>query len=299
MKSMTDYGRAREQLDGKTITVELRAVNHRYLDCTVKAPRQYGFLDEAVKAAASRISRGKVEVFVGVEVQEGGDVAVTVNHALAERYLWDALHEIADKYGLRDDVTVTKLAKMPDVLGSERIEQDADAMIRDVTAVFEKACAGFDEMRLREGEKLAEDVKGRCAAIGRMVGEVEARSPERVREYREKLLARMQEVLADTSIDETRILTEAAVYADKTAVDEETVRLRSHLHQLDAHAGGRNAAGGPQAGLPRAGDEPRGRIPSAPRRTMTAYGAHRGRRYRRPKIWRRSASRCRILRKRS
>ena len=234
MKSMTGYGRAREQLDGKTITVELRAVNHRYLDCTVKAPRQYGFLDEAVKkAAASRISRGKVEVFVGVEVQEGGDVAVTVNHALAERYL-DALHEIADKYGLRDDVTVTSLAKMPDVLGSERIEQDADAMIRDVTAVFEKACAGFDEMRLREGEKLAEDVKGRCAAIGRMVGEVEARSPERVREYREKLLARMQEVLADTSIDETRILTEAAVYADKTAVDEETVRLRSHLNQLDA-----------------------------------------------------------------
>ena len=111
MKSMTGYGRAREQLDGKTITVELRAVNHRYLDCTVKAPRQYGFLDEAVKkAAASRISRGKVEVFVGVEVQEGGDVAVTVNHALAERYL-DALHEIADKYGLRDDVTVTSLAK--------------------------------------------------------------------------------------------------------------------------------------------------------------------------------------------
>ena len=139
MKSMTGYGRAREQLDGKTITVELRAVNHRYLDCTVKAPRQYGFLDEAVKkAAASRISRGKVEVFVGVEVQEGGDVAVTVNHALAERYL-EALHEIADKYGLRDDVTVTSLAKMPDVLGSERIEQDADAMIRDVTAVFEEA----------------------------------------------------------------------------------------------------------------------------------------------------------------
>ena len=106
-------------------------------------------------------------------------------------------------------------------------------MIRDVTAVFQKACDGFDEMRLREGDKLADDVRGRCAAIERMVGEVEKRSPERVREYREKLLARMQEVLADTSIDETRILTEAAIYADKTAVDEETVRLRSHLHQMD------------------------------------------------------------------
>ena len=233
MKSMTGYGRAKEERDGKTITVELRAVNHRYLDCTVKAPRQYGFLDDAVKkAVAARIARGKVEVFVGVEVEEGGDVAVTVNHQLAKRYL-EALHDLSETYGLRDDVTVTTLSKLPDVLGSERIEQDAEAMTRDVLAVFDKACDGFDQMRLREGEKLAEDVRSRCAAIERMVGEVETRSPERVREYREKLLTRMQEVLADTSIDETRILTEAAIYADKTAVDEETVRLRSHLHQMD------------------------------------------------------------------
>ena len=233
MKSKTGYGRAKEERDGKTITVELRAVNHRYLDCTVKAPRQYGFLDDAVKkAAAVRIARGKVEVFVSVEVEEGGDVAVTVNHQLAKRYL-DALHDLSETYGLRDDVTVTTLAKLPDVLGSERIEQDAEAMTRDVLAVFDKACDGFNQMRLCEGEKLAEDVRSRCAAIERMVGEVETRSPERVKEYREKLLARMQEVLADTSIDETRILTEAAIYADKTAVDEETVRLRSHLHQMD------------------------------------------------------------------
>ena len=233
MKSMTGYGRAKEVRDGKTITVELRAVNHRYLDCTVKAPRQYGFLDDAVKkAAAARIARGKVEIFVGVEVEEGGDVAVTVNHQLAKRYL-DALHDLSETYGLRDDVTVMSLAKLPDVLGSERIEQDAEAMTREVLAVFQQACDGFDQMREREGEKLAEDVRNRCAAIERMVGEVETRSPERVKEYCEKLLARMQEVLADTSIDETRILTEAAIYADKTAVDEETVRLRSHLHQMD------------------------------------------------------------------
>ena len=233
MKSTTGYGRAKEERDGKTITVELRAVNHRYLDCTVKAPRQYGFLDDAVKkAAAARIARGKVEIFVGVEVEEGGDVAVTVNHQLAKRYL-DALHDLSETYDLRDDVTVTTLAKLPDVLGSERIEQDAEAMTREVLAVFDKACDGFDQMREREGEKLAEDVRNRCAAIERMVGEVETRSPERVREYRDKLLARMQEVLADSSIDETRILTEAAIYADKTAVDEETVRLRSHLQQMD------------------------------------------------------------------
>ena len=233
MKSMTGFGRAKQEIGGKTITVELRAVNHRYLDCTVKAPRQYGFLDDALKkAAAARIARGKVEIFVTVETQELGDTTVTVNHALAAQYL-AALHELSERYGLRDDITVMSLAKMPDVLGSERVDQDMDEMIRDVTAVFAQACDGFDEMRLREGEKLADDVRSRTAEIERLVGEVEVRSPERVREYREKLLARMQEVLADTNIDETRIVTEAAIYADKTAVDEETVRLRSHLHQLD------------------------------------------------------------------
>ena len=129
MKSMTGYGRAKQELHGRTITAELRAVNHRYLDCTVKAPRQYGFLDDAVKkAAAARIARGKVEVYIGVETQEGGDIAVTVNHAVAEHYL-AALHELADRYGLRDDVSVMSLAKLPDVLGSERIEQDADEVI--------------------------------------------------------------------------------------------------------------------------------------------------------------------------
>ena len=233
MKSMTGYGRARETLGGRTIAVELRAVNHRYLDCTVKAPRQYIFLDDAVKKAASaRIARGKVEVFVSVEMQEGGDVAVTVNHALAKCYL-DALHDLGETYGLRNDVTVAVLARLPEVLDSERIEQDADALTHDVLTVFAKACDGFDQMRRREGEKLADDVRSRCIAIRSMVDKVEARSPERVREYREKLIGRMQEVLADSSIDEARILTEAAIYADKTAVDEETVRLRSHLQQLD------------------------------------------------------------------
>ena len=178
---MTGYGRAKEERNGRTITVELRAVNHRYLDCTVKAPRQYGFLDDAVKkAAAARIARGKVEVFVSVETEEGGDVAVTVNHALAKRYL-DALHDLSETYGLRDDVTVAVLAKMPDVLGSERIEQDADEMIRDVTAVFQQACDGFDQMRLREGEKLADDVRGRCAAIERMVARWKRARPSGLR----------------------------------------------------------------------------------------------------------------------
>ena len=221
MKSMTGYGRARQVLHGRTVTVELRAVNHRYLDCTVKAPRQFGFLDDAVKkAAAARIARGKTEIYVSVETDEGGDLSVTVNHALAERYL-TALRELSEKYGLRDDVTVMSLAKMPDVLGSERIEQDADELTQDVLTVFSEACDGFDQMREREGEKLAEDVRSRAAVIETLVTEVEKRSPERVA------------VLEGTDVDETRIVTEAAIYADKTAVDEETVRLRSHLQQLD------------------------------------------------------------------
>ena len=233
MKSMTGYGRARQVLHGRTVTVELRAVNHRYLDCTVKAPRQFGFLDDAVKkAAAARIARGKTEIYVSVETDEGGDLSVTVNHALAERYL-TALRELSEKYGLRDDVTVMSLAKMPDVLGSERIEQDADELTQDVLTVFSEACDGFDQMREREGEKLADDVRSRAAVIETLVTEVEKRSPERVAEYREKLLARMREVLEGMDVDETRIVTEAAIYADKTAVDEETVRLRSHLQQLD------------------------------------------------------------------
>ena len=259
MKSMTGYGRAKQELHGRTITAELRAVNHRYLDCTVKAPRQYGFLDDAVKkAAAARIARGKVEVYIrrGAETQEGGDIAVTVNHAVAEHYL-AALHELADRYGLRDDVSVMSLAKLPDVLGSERIEQDADEMTRDVLSVFGEACDNFDEMRTREGAKLAEDVRNRASEIERMVGEVEVRSPERVRGYREKLLARMKGVLADTSIDETRIVTEAAIYADKTAVDEETVRLRSHVSQLRRHAALRSSRWAASWTFSCAGGEPR------------------------------------------
>ncbi|WNX85381.1 YicC/YloC family endoribonuclease [Agathobaculum sp. NTUH-O15-33] len=243
MKSMTGYGRAKETVGKFTITAELRAVNHRYLDCTVKAPRQYGFLEEAVKKAASaRIARGKVEVYIGVEVEEAADLAVTVNNAVAEHYL-TALRGLAARYDLTDDITVMGLASLPEVLGAERVEQDAAELTAAALTVFETAAAHFDEMRAREGEKLAGDVRSRCAAIEQMVGVVEERSPERVREYREKLLARMQEVLKDTAIDETRILTEAAIYADKTAVDEETVRLRSHLNQLDLMLGETAAVG--------------------------------------------------------
>ncbi len=233
MKSMTGYGRFCEERNGRTITVELKSVNHRYLDCTVKAPRQYGFLEDAIKkAAAARIARGKVEIYISIEVREGDDVAVKINHAAAEKYL-SALGELRERYGLRDDVTVMKLANLPDVMGSERVEQDVEGLTNDVKAVFERACDGFDEMREREGQRMACDMYKRCATIESLVLKIERRAPERVKEYHERLLTKMREVLEDTSIDEARIVTEAAIYADKTAIDEETVRLRSHLHQLD------------------------------------------------------------------
>lgn len=232
MKSMTGYGRARETVSDREITVELRAVNHRYLDCTVKAPRLYGFLEEAVKKAAGRrISRGKVDVFVSVVDTGAGDTRIKLNEKVAEQY-YTALISLRDRFNVRDDISVLGLAKLPDVLAVEKEEEDAEKLKADVLGIFEQAADSFDRMRAAEGEKLGEDVEGRMETILGLVSEVERRSPERVREYREKLEKRMNEVLADTSIDPQRILTEAAIFADKTAVDEETVRLRSHVQQL-------------------------------------------------------------------
>lgn len=232
MRSMTGYGRASAQINGTAILVELRAVNHRFLECSVKAPRQYAFLEDAVKReAAARIARGKVEIFVSVDALDGDSVSVAIHTDLAKRYL-EALRELARDCGLPEEISVMDLARLPDVLGSERAEPDADALTQDVLTVFREACDAFNTMREREGAHLADDILARCDEMENLIALVEERAPERVRLYREKLLARMQEVLADRTIDETRILTEAAIYADRTAVDEETVRLRSHLHQL-------------------------------------------------------------------
>ncbi len=233
MKSMTGYGRARETSDIREIVVELRAVNHRYLDVNVKAPRGYGFLEEAVKKlAASKISRGKVDIYISVTDLAAQETTITLNHELAQSY-FDALVELRDALHLHDDISVMNIAKMPDVLVSQRVEVDADALTASVSEVFNEAVKQFDDMRQVEGEKLAQDVRNRMNTIKEIVEQVEIRSPERVTAYREKLEKRMNEILADSTVDEQRILTEAAIFADKTAVDEETVRLRSHLDQLD------------------------------------------------------------------
>lgn len=232
MKSMTGYGRARQSAHGREITVEVRAVNHRYLDCTVKAPRVYGFLEDALKkAAAARIARGKVDIFVSIEETGAADCEIVLNEQLAGGYI-AALRRLRDQFDLADDISVLGVARLPDVLVNRRAEVDADVLTADVLSAFAEAADGFDTMRTREGAQLSADVRGRASTILSLVGQVEARGPERVTAYRDKLYKRMQEVLESSQVDEQRILLEAAIFADKTAVDEETVRLRSHIDQL-------------------------------------------------------------------
>lgn len=232
VKSMTGYGRARETRSGRDITVEVRSVNNRYLDCTVKLPRAYIFVEDAVKSRVQKaVSRGKVDVFITIDATAADETVVTVNEPLARGY-YQALTQLKDMLSLQDDLTVTALAKFPDVLTVTKAEEDLDTVAADICAVLDEALSAYNAMRATEGAKLGEDISGRAATIETVVGKVEERSPQTVAVYREKLTARMQEVLQSTAIDESRILTEAAIFADKIAVDEETVRLRSHIAQL-------------------------------------------------------------------
>ena len=232
VKSMTGYGRARQTLNGRDITVEVRSVNNRYLDCTVKVPRTYIFAEDSVKARVQKaVSRGKVDVFITIDAAAADETAVAVNEPLARGY-YEALTRLKDMFSLEDGLNAVTLAKFPDVLTVTKAEEDLESVAADICAVLDEALAAYNAMRTVEGGKLREDIAGRADTIEAVVGKVEERSPQTVAAYREKLLARMQEVLQSTAIDESRILTEAAIFADKIAVDEETVRLRSHLSQL-------------------------------------------------------------------
>ena len=232
VKSMTGYGRARETLNGRDITVEVRSVNNRYLDCTVKVPRAYIFVEDAVKSHVQKaVSRGKVDVFITIDATAADETVVSVNEPLARGY-YQALTQLRDMFSLQDDLTAATLARFPDVLTVTKAEEDLESVATDICAVLDDALAAYNAMRTTEGGKLSEDIAGRAATIEAVVGKVEERSPQTVAAYREKLLSRMQEVLQSTAVDESRILTEAAIFADKIAVDEETVRLRSHIAQL-------------------------------------------------------------------
>ena len=232
IKSMTGFGSAKGTVEGLNITVELKSVNNRYLDVSVRMPRSFMFAEEAVKSAVQRhISRGKVDVFVSVDSSDAGDITVKVNEALLKGYI-DAVRSISEEYSLPADMTAFGVSRFPDVLSVEKKDLDADAISAGIVDITEHALDDFDAMRLREGEKLRDDVLGRLETISGFVAEVETKSPETVKEYRARLEAKMAEVLGSAGIDENRILAEAAIFADHIAVDEETVRLRSHMSQL-------------------------------------------------------------------
>lgn len=232
IKSMTGFGKAQEIIDGMSISVEIKSVNHRYFDFSSRVPRTYGFLDEKLKTyIQSKVSRGKIECCVSIEALEIQDCVVSVNHSLAAGYI-AALKEIGERYSLRDDITVSSVAKYHDIFSVHKSEADEERIWNAVKCVADKAIDSFITMREKEGEKLKEDILSRCDLILSLVSYIEERSPETVKEYNGKLLERMKAVLDEVQVDEQRILTEAAIYADKIAVAEETVRLRSHISQM-------------------------------------------------------------------
>ena len=230
---MTGYGRAVETVNGREFTVELRSVNNRYLDCSVRLPRMLRFAEDAVKQAVkTSISRGKVDVFISVRSEAGDEVQVTLNQSVVKSYL-AAMHQMVDEFGVADDISVSAVSRLPEVFVIEKPQVDEDQLLADLMGVVGKALEGYDAMRCAEGEALDRDLRSRGQTILELVSQVEEGNGKTVSDYRARLEAKIREVLANTAIDESRILTEAAIFADKVAVDEETVRLRSHLKQMN------------------------------------------------------------------
>ena len=243
IKSMTGYGRAVETINGREFTVELRSVNNRYLDCTVKLPRSLSFAEEAVKQAVKQaVSRGKVDVFITVKSENTDDTKISLNAAVVEGYL-SAMRKLVTEYDVKDDISVSVLSRMNDVFTVEKPEVDEEQLKADLMSVLEKALAGYNAMRSTEGAALDQDLRSRGETILELVSQVEAGNGQTVIDYRTRLYNKLKEVLANTNIDESRILTEAAIFADKVAVDEETVRLRSHLQQMNTMLSGGGAVG--------------------------------------------------------
>ena len=233
IRSMTGFGRAQASVEGYNITVEIRSVNHRYFEFYAKIPRTYAFLEEKVKSTLQgSISRGKVECSVQIEATADESVVVTVNEPLARGYV-NAINSISDMFQIDSSLSAMSVARFSDVLSISKAPVDEDALWAKVEPVVKAALEGFVNMRETEGAKLKADVLSRAQTILGNVQYIEERSPETVKQYSEKLLERMRNVLGDVQVDEARILTEAAIYADKVAVAEETVRLRSHFEQLD------------------------------------------------------------------
>ena len=233
IKSMTGYGRAVETVNGREFTVELRSVNNRYLDCSVRLPRILTFAEDAVKQAVkASVSRGKVDVFISLRSESGDEAQITLNKVVLEGYL-DAMQQMVEQYGIRNDISASSLARLPEVLSIEKPQVDEEQLLADLMVVVGKALESYDAMRTTEGAALDKDLRSRGDTILTFVEQIEKGNAQTVVDYRARLEAKIREVLENTAIDESRILTEAAIFADKVAVDEETVRLRSHLQQMN------------------------------------------------------------------
>lgn len=233
IKSMTGYGRAVATVNGREFTVELRSVNNRYLDCTVKLPRSLSFAEDAVKQAVkSSVSRGKVDVFISLKSEATDDTTITLNRSVLEGYL-AAMRQMVSEYEVRDDISVSTVSRLPEVFSVEKSQVDEEQLLKDLMEVVSRALAGYDAMRCTEGQALDADLRSRGNTILELVSQVEQGNAQTVIDYRARLEAKLREVLSSANIDESRILTETAIFADKVAVDEETVRLRSHLAQMN------------------------------------------------------------------
>ena len=232
IRSMTGFGRCRETVEGLDITVEIKSVNSRFLDCTAKISRAYGYLEERIKPylMSRGVTRGKVDVWISVEVMDSGSVQITADEGYLKGYL-EALYTLRDKYGLRDDISVMTVARNHDIFQIKKPEEDIEHDWERVLTVLEKATDTFLNVREREGERLAEDLRTKMQNIKGAVDRIEELSALDVSTYRERLAERIREALGDCQItpDETRLLTECAIHADKVAVDEEMVRLRTHF----------------------------------------------------------------------
>ena len=243
IRSMTGFGRAQSSVEGYDVTVEIKSVNHRYFDFSSRLPRGFGFLDEKLKSYLSEnIARGKVECGVLLTATADDSAVVRVNEPLAAGYV-AAVNTLAETYGLDSGFTALDLARLPDVLSVSRAEADEETVWNSIKPVVTAALDRFVAMREAEGAKLRDDVLARADTILADVAYIEERSPETVKEYQARLLDKLHEVLADASVDENRVMTEAAIYADKVAVAEETVRLRSHIDQLRTMLAGTEPVG--------------------------------------------------------
>ncbi len=232
IKSMTGYGRFQQTIDGREILVEIKSVNHRYFEFSARVPRAYGYLEEKLKSfIQGRVSRGKVDVGVTIFNVEGKDAQIEVNQSIAAGYV-NALRKANESLKLKDDLSLSNLIRLPDIFNVIKTAEDETVIWNDVKTVAEEALNNFISMREIEGLKMMDDIKSRLGYIGELVDMVEVRSPMVTEAYRQKLYGKLCEILSDKKIDEQRILTEAAVFSEKTAVDEETVRLKSHIHQF-------------------------------------------------------------------